>query len=419
MKICRWLSALLILGLSTSSFSQDILSLKEAIQTARANNPELKTFHYNIELAETDITTARLRPNLVLNNQTLQLVHQGDFRPNSERFNPYNRQVWWQVTKPIRLPSQKKYRIDLAQQNVLFERNNYAELERNLANDVSNQWLNTWILQTRLDLYREAQNNIDSLVKINTLRLKNLVITQTELLRTKVIAEQYQLQIRTLRQSYFNEMRRLKYLLGKTDSTSIDDKDVMEPIPAERLSLDSLLSYGLAHRTDIQSAKSAISVTSSNIQFQKSLAYPVPELGVIWNPQNTVQYLGFFGTVQIPIFSRNQGEITKSSIARSQAEQSLKALQQNITTDITSAFQSYRTDQENLAKYQIILSQSETVLNSVRYAYLKGGTTIVDFLEAQRTWFDTRQLYYDALLTYRRSYVQLLFASGMINQLYE
>ena len=140
---------------------------------------------------------------------------------------------------------------------------------------------------------------------------------------------------------------------------------------------------------------------------------------MIWNPQNTVQYLGFFGTIQIPIFSRNQGEIARSEVGRQQAIQNLSSIRQGVATEITAAFQSYKTDQENLHRYQSILEQSETVLNSVRYAYLKGGTTIVDFLEAQRTWFDTRQLYYDAVLTYRRSYIQLLYSTGMINQFYE
>ena len=48
-----------------------------------------------------------------------------------------------------------------------------------------------------------------------------------------------------------------------------------------------------------------------------------------------------------------------------------------------------------------------------------GGHSIVDFLEAQRTWFDTRQLYNDAVLSYRNSYMQLLYSTGLINQLYE
>ena len=415
----RFYGAFFLLGLSTGSFSQSTFSLKQAVQEAKINNLFLRTAHYNIGIAETDIISAKLRPNLVLNNQSLQLMNSKYFPKGSEQFNPINRQVWWQITKPIRLPYQRKYRIELAQQNVLLEQNHYLELQRNLAFDVANQWLETWVLKTKLDLFLDAQHNIDSLVKISELRLKNLVITRTDLIRTKLIAEQYNLQIRNVTQSYINELNRLKLLIGTSDSLSIDNNDLAEPLAVQAYLPDSLINLGLSNRTDVRTAKSFIDVSQTNIRLQKAQAYPVPELGMIWNPQNTVPYLGFFGTVQLPIFSRNQGEIAKSQLVKQQAESGLQTLQQRITTEVQTSYQSYRTQRENLMKYETILAQSETVLNSVRYAYLKGGTTIIDFLEAQRTWFDTRQIYYDAVVSYRKSYIQLLFSTGLINQLYE
>ena len=410
---------LILLTLSKGSFSQTVFSLRQSVQTARINNLYLRTAYFNIGIAETDIISARLRPNLVLNNQTLQLVNSKYFATGSEQFNPINRQVWWQVTKPIRLPQQRKYRVELAQQNVLLQQNSFMELQRNLAFDVANQWLETWVLKTKLELYLQAQSNIDSLVKISELRLKNLVITQTDLIRTKLIAEQYNLQIRNVTQSYNNELKRLILLIGNSDSITIDNNDVAEPLSVESISLDSLINLALRLRTDVRAAKSVIDISESNIRLQKALALPMPELGVIWNPQNTIPYLGFFGTVQLPLFSRNQGEIAKSQLVKQQAESGLQALNQRITTEVQTAYQSYRTQRENLVKYETILAQSEAVLNSVRYAYLKGGTTIIDFLEAQRTWFDTRQIYYDAVISYRKSYIQLLFSTGLINQLYE
>jgi cobalt-zinc-cadmium efflux system outer membrane protein len=53
----------------------------------------------------------------------------------------------------------------------------------------------------------------------------------------------------------------------------------------------------------------------------------------------------------------------------------------------------------------------------VRYSYLKGSTTIIDLLEAQRSWLDTRQQYYDTEMQYRKATIELLFVTGLINQL--
>jgi cobalt-zinc-cadmium efflux system outer membrane protein len=177
------------------------------------------------------------------------------------------------------------------------------------------------------------------------------------------------------------------------------------------------MQLALNKRTDIVAAKSSIAVANSNIQLQKSLATPQPELGVIYNPQNTVPYVGIFATIELPFFSRNQGEIKKSQLVKQQAEQNLTVLQQQVNTELTNTFNSFTTNQKNVDKFKLLLKQSQTILNNVKYAYLRGGTTIVDFLEAQRSWLETQQQYYDALQQQRESYIQLLFVTGYINQL--
>jgi cobalt-zinc-cadmium efflux system outer membrane protein len=177
------------------------------------------------------------------------------------------------------------------------------------------------------------------------------------------------------------------------------------------------LNFAITNRTDAKIALGNIDAAKSNIGLQKAVSKPTPELGMIYNPQNKIPYLGFYGTIQIPIFSRNQGEIQKSKLLKAQAEQSLELTQQQIKTEITTSFNSYQTQKQNLEKFKIISQQSEQILTSVKYAYLKGGTTIIDFLEAQRTWFDTKKMYSDELYNYSKSYMQLLYATGLINKL--
>jgi cobalt-zinc-cadmium efflux system outer membrane protein len=400
------------------SFGQT-LSLKQSLQIARSDNPVLKTAFYNIQSAETDVITARLRPNLTLNNQTLQLANSRYFPEGTSFANGKNRQVWWQLTKQFRPPSQRKSGIELSEQGVKVERSNYAELERTLAFNISNQWLDAWVLRSKLDLYQEAQVNIDSLVKINELRLKNQVITKTDLVRTRLVSEQYRLQTRNARQNYINAIKDLNFLLGNKDSINVDLSDTTDVINLDQVSLDSLLRYGYKNRTDVLAVQNSIVWSDYNIRYQKSLAHPVPELGMIWNPQNTIPYVGFFGTIQLPLFNRNQGMIAKANTMQQQNRQQLDGILKQIKAEIETAYLSYRTQSENLERFKGILGESEVVLNSVRYAYLKGGTTIVDFLEAQRTWFDTRQLYFDAVLDYRKSYIELLHSTGLIYQLFE
>jgi cobalt-zinc-cadmium efflux system outer membrane protein len=413
----RYLLLVTFLWAHTSQvISQTSYSLQAALATAKVNNPYLKTEGFQINIARSNVTTAKLHPNPILNNQSLQMTNSAYFQKGSEWSSAYNRQVWWQLTKPFQLPSLRKSKIDFANQNLKLFEQGYGETVRQFSNEAANQWLNAWIMESRLDLLQQAFSNLDSLVRINKARLRNQVITETDLMRTQLLLEQYKLQLINARKDFRTELNRLKYFLGTKDSVDVDTDAVIEVLPIPE-SLDGLYSLAASERNDVRVAKSNIQLAASNIKLQKAIVLPQPELGVIWNPQNTIPYLGFFGTIKLPILDRNQGEIEKSKYLQQQAEQNLKSTQLQLQTEVEAAFHAYETEKENLKKFQNILSQSQQVLENVKYSYVKGGTTIIDFLDAQRSWFDVRQLYLNELLSYHQSYIRLLFVTGLINRM--
>lgn len=403
------------IALSVPSWAQTHYSLKQALQSARQHNPVLKSQVLDMEASKADVVTAGLRPNPTLNNQSLQLAGSSYFAPGTEWHNNHNRQVWWQLTKPVQWPGQRDLKIETAQQQALVSSKEYIETERNLFSTVALKWLDAWTTYKKLDIMLLAKSNIDSLAAVNEYSFKREATTQTDLLRTRVLNKQFQLQIQTTRQTLTNEIKNLKFLIGTTDSIAIDTTDAfLYSVPLE---LDSLLALAMNKRSDVEVARQAIQFTETNIKLQKRLAYPVPELGVIWNPQNTVPYIGFFGTIDLPFFSRNQGEIQKAYILKRQQEQNYSTLQVLTQTEVQNAFRAYLTEQQNLQEFTSILDESQTILTNVQYAYLRGSTTIVDYLEAQRSWLEVRQQYFDTLQTYRQSFIQVLFTTGLINQL--
>lgn len=403
------------LGLWNITTAQTQYTLQEALRAARTNNPYLQAEQLNIGITQTDIITAKLRPNPILNNQTLQLVQPAQFPANTAWYRGQNRQVWWQLTKPLQMPGQRKYKMEVANKNLTWAENNYAETERNLFLEVALKWLDVWTAQKQLEIVSTAKSYIDSLTLTNQVRYKNQVITQTDLFRTELLSKQFAIQYKTAMQEVANHQNELRFLLGMQDDVRIDTSDnFITSIPQD---MDSLFIQSLQKRSDVLSSKSLIEVSNSNIKLQKSLAYPQPELGFIWNPQNTIPYFGIYATIDLPFFSRNQGEIKKSYLLKDQAERQLLTVQSQMQTEISVALANYRLQQQNLESFNLLLLQSQTILDNVRYAYLRGGTTIIDFLEAQRSWLETQQQYYEAVLQYRQSYIQLLYATGLINQL--
>ncbi len=389
------------------------LSLQQALRDARLRNPVLQAAQFDIQATQADVVTARLRPNPLLNNQTLQLVRPSRFAEGTGALNNQNRQVWWQLTSPVNVAQQRQKGVALAEQTVELSRRNVAETERNLLLDVAQNWLDAWNARRSIELIAQAQRTLDTLVTINKVRLRNQVITQTDLLRTQILADQYRLRSQVTQQQYLNQLVQLKRLLASPDSVEIpstDDLTFWAPG-------DTLIDGALRWRSDVRAAEQAVEVARRNTTLQEALRVPRPELGAIYNPQNSVPYVGFFGTFPLPFFNKNQGNIQRARILEQQTQQVVDYTRQQVRAEVQTAYRSYQTQRDNLNRYANIINQSNQILTSVRYSYLKGGTTIVDFLEAQRSWLDVQQEYLNTQTEFRRSLIQLLFASGQIQEL--
>ncbi len=388
--------------------------LKDAIALADSQNVFLKALRYNIDIAEADIITGALRPNINLNNQSLQLLSPNHFAPGTSALNNHNRQVWYQLTKQFQLANQRKLKINLAKENVNATIADIEEFRRNLSLEVANVWLNMWLLKNNLKLLQSSKRNIDTLININKVRLKNEVITPVELIRTEVLADQYDLDEKKTRQELYFQSLNLAFLLGIQDSIQIKNTDTLD-VTDYFMPLDSILQASMRNRTDVVQAQAAVRVSEANLSLQKAFAMPNIEAGGIYNPQNAIPYGGLFITIPLPVFDRNQGEIQKSKVMKTQAQINLEIAQATVRKEVTIAFLAFETQKKNLEEANDIFIKSRQVLNTVRYAYLKGNTTIIDYLEARRSLYDTQKTYNAILYNLNQSFINLLYYSGLIN----
>jgi cobalt-zinc-cadmium efflux system outer membrane protein len=180
---------------------------------------------------------------------------------------------------------------------------------------------------------------------------------------------------------------------------------------------DTLFSIAMQKRSDLEYAKSTIELSKKNIAVQKAAGLPYFEGGVVFNPQNLALYAGTYATLSIPVFARNQGEREKAQFILKQSESYLSAREIQIRTEVQNAYNSYVTHKKNLEEFQSIVKQSYKVLSTVRYSYLKGNTTLIDFLEAQRSYLETQSLYNEAVYNFRKSYIEVLYTTGLIAEI--
>lgn len=391
------------------------LSLRQALQTAQQNSPLATAGQYDVAVAEANVIVAGQRPNPVLNNQSLSLVKPALYPVGTQWHSPENMQVWWQLTKPFQLPAQRRLQLELARKNVTLVQKQLSEAERNLYRDVAVQWLETWAAQQQVALLKQAVTASDSLLAASQAKFDRRQIPETEVMRIRLSAGNYAFRLRSAQQALDQSSARLGSLLGMPGAVGADTNDhflVETPVVN-----DSLLQQATHSRSDIQLLRSAVDAAGADVELQRALVWPQPELGVIYNPQNTLPYVGFFGTIELPVFSRNQGEIKRSVVLQQQAEEDLASAEEQVQSELTAAYAAYNDRRASLDELGQLLSQSEMLFQSVRDAYASGATSVADYLEAQRSCIEMQQLYSETLRQYRESYIRLLYAAGSIDRL--
>jgi cobalt-zinc-cadmium efflux system outer membrane protein len=121
-------------------------------------------------------------------------------------------------------------------------------------------------------------------------------------------------------------------------------------------------------------------------------------------------------SIPLPIFDRNQGGIAAARAALSQARQQGRAAHDQALTALAESYQRLVAahDQAQALKDEI-LPMAEEVLAAAELGYREGKFGLLDVLDAQHTFFETKGQQLDALSAYHqaRAAVERLIATGL------
>ena len=365
----------------------------------------------SVKKAVGDVVTSRLYPNPVFNNQLVVSPHSD---PGSSRFSPQNTQGYFQISQPIPVAGQRTYAIERALKSLEAEQRNVEEFERNVLYITASKWMDVWFTLERLSVIRRTADFSKELLKVNELRMKNQVITQAEYFRTLNLVETYEATLISAEQEFKNERRNLRALLGYEQGDFTIDSKELPALPDQEINSDDLKKKSFDLRPDYQYRISTESVAKANIRLQNARAYPMPEFGFVANPQNGRDFYGTYINIPIPVNNRNQGEILQAKADLEKAEYLTDGLKKTILAEVDNSIESFSTAKINYKRIQKIFETSEKILQTVRYGYVKGGTQIIDYLDAQRNWFDAQNRLLEAKFILQKTYLDVLYSSGRI-----
>lgn len=146
-------------------------------------------------------------------------------------------------------------------------------------------------------------------------------------------------------------------------------------------------------RPDLLAARSLLEKSEADLRLQKAMRVPDPTFLVQYehNPPDQPNTLGFGLSFPLPLWNFNTGNIRAAEAARRQAELAMEKIEGQVAFDVASARVAYAEATRRWQAYQSDLqAKSAKVLETVQFAYKKGGASLLDLFAAQRTDNDVR-----------------------------
>jgi cobalt-zinc-cadmium efflux system outer membrane protein len=135
--------------------------------------------------------------------------------------------------------------------------------------------------------------------------------------------------------------------------------------------------------------------------------------GLEYDRAGPINAVGFTFAIDLPIHDRNQGNIAHSTVAVRQANEVQAQATSTVLTDVVSAFAAYQTSEKVVTLYQSgYLDQAKESLDITTYVYQNGSGTILDLLDAERTYRATQLAFRQALAAYMTAVQQINFVVG-------
>jgi cobalt-zinc-cadmium efflux system outer membrane protein len=177
--------------------------------------------------------------------------------------------------------------------------------------------------------------------------------------------------------------------------------------------VEDFQARALQTRPDLRAAQQGITAANSQFQLQKSIAKKDVTGQVSYTHLGDINNISLFGQIPLPIFDRNQGEIARTGFAITQAQEQEKFANGQVLTDVRDAFENLRTNDQVVGLYRSgYLDEAQQSRDISEYSYRHGAASLLDFLDAERSYRTTELAYRQALASYLVALEQLREAVG-------
>jgi cobalt-zinc-cadmium efflux system outer membrane protein len=412
----RMRSILIGIALTTHLSAQTALTWTQIKEKFEASNPTLKANRLNIDESRAAEITAYLRPN-------------PDFSVSADGFQVHsNNGIYRPLSGVVFVPGvsylhereqKRELRRDQAKESTAITETTWLDQERGLVFNLRSAFVQ--VLQAKA-FFQNAQENLvywDRELGVNRTRFQAGDLAQVDLNRLELQRVQFESDFETALVNL--RTAKIQILMLLNDRTPIEQFDVTGPydFSEELRPLQEFRNIALEARPDLKVAMQNVDLAkvTHSLAVANGSTDPTFSAWYSWNPSfsNPFADQTVGGSINIPlrIFDRNQGEKARTQVDIGRNERLRDAAEAQVFNDVDSAYWTLIQNVNLLKPYKSkYLPLALDVRDKMSFSFQNGGASLLDFLDAEKSYRDTRLAYLNLIGSWLTAVAQMNMAAG-------
>jgi len=391
------------------------IDIEQAVQLAVKHNHALKAAENTVLQSEAEETTAAIRPNPVFTYDDLYVPLFSPSQLNGSTLDNIT-EFDMGLSYTFERGHKRQARINATKDATAVTRSQVKDNERGLTYNVAQQFVGVLLAKADLDFANQDLASFQQTVDLSSTQFKAGAISEGDLLKIKLQLLQFQTDVSAAKLALVQARLSLRQLLGfesvPPDYEVIGDL-AYAPLPGNQ---EDFQSQALKLRPDLQAAQFGVAASQSQYQLAKANRARSLTTTFDYTHVSALNSAGFTLNIEIPIYDRNQGEIARTHYALTQADELQSAASEIVLTDVANAYQTLQVNDQIIQLYKSgYLQQAQDSLDISEYSYKRGAASLLDFLDAERSYRATQLAYRQALANYMLAVEQVKEAVGTRN----
>jgi cobalt-zinc-cadmium efflux system outer membrane protein len=388
------------------------VTLDQAIEMALQHNHNLLAARTTVQQNQAQEITANLRPNpnIFTDWEYLPLEH-----PSGGVLDYLHDSTEGDIGLSYLFERGKKrqHRLQAAKDATAVTRSQVTDNERGLTFQVAQLFINVQLAQSTLDLAQQDLKSYRNTVDISQRKYKAGGMSENDYLKIELQLLQFQQDVEQAQLAKAQALSDLRQQLGYESVPA--DYEVSGAFMYQPLivTLEELQAKAIENRPDLRAAVQGITAAGSQHELAKANGKVDVTGSGNYSHVNGISAFTFSVSVPIPIFDRNQGEIARTSYAMTQAQQQQQAARGQVMTDVRDAYEALQSS-DRVAQYfrSGYLDVSQKNRDISEYAYQRGAASLLDFLDAERSYRATQLAWRQTIAAYLTALEQVRQAVG-------